>query len=121
MIFLEENKNTITYDENWQNISEPEYITATDNARDMEYEKDDIPEPERKRKKSGSKPLLISIQLVLCLLTAAAAFVIKGIGGDLYKNVRQAYYEELNRTLVFDGRHNFDPGSLFGKASADEA
>lgn len=121
MIFLEENKNIITYAENWQNISEPEYVTAANGLNDAEYEAESSAEPAKKYKKTGPKPLLITIQLALCLLIAAAAFVIKGIGGDLYRNVRQAYYDELNRTLVFDGKHNFEPGKLFGKASADEA
>ena len=122
MIFLEENINEITYDENWQNVSEPEYITAVASDNSEEYDEEPLQNNEVKEehRKNGTKPILISIQLALCLAVAAAAFVMKSIGGELYDNVRKAYYTELNRELVFDEKHKFDLNTLFGKATADE-
>ena len=110
MIFLEENINEITYDENWQNVSEPEYITAVASDNSEEYDEEPLQnnEVKEKHRKNGTKPILISIQLALC------------IGGELYDNVRKAYYTELNRELVFDEKHKFDLNTLFGKATADE-
>lgn len=120
---MEETINEITYDENWQNVSEPEYITAVASGNSEEYNDEHLPNDEVKEKhrKNGTKPILISIQLALCLSVAAAAFVIKSVGGEFYDNVRKAYYTELNRELVFDEKHKFDLNTLFGKATADEA
>ena len=81
MIFLEENINEITYDENWQNVSEPEYITAVASDNSEEYDEEPLQnnEVKEKHRKNGTKPILISIQLALCLAVAAAAFVMKSI------------------------------------------
>lgn len=117
MIFTEENKSTITYDENWQNVSEPEYITASGEYDEREPET----ELSEKGRKKRSKPLLLTIQLILCLLAAAAAFVIKGLGGDIYKNAREMYYTELNRAVIFDKEHGFDLSPLFNNSTPDEA
>ncbi|HCA04999.1 MAG TPA: hypothetical protein DEO32_03765 [Ruminococcaceae bacterium] len=119
-----EDNSLITYDENWRNVSEPEYITAVSSAGadnyNTENKNEDKPE-KRDKHKDGAKPLLITIQLLACLIVAAAAFVIKGVGGELYDNVRNYYYTELNRALIFDGKHEFDLSGLFTGSTADEA
>ena len=88
---MEENRSTITYDENWQDVTEPEY-------------------PRRFRKSMICSPLLI-----------LAAFAIKGIGGELYLTAREWYYTHLNRSAIFEENRNFDFSALLRLATPDEA
>lgn len=116
---MEENKSYITYDENWQNVSESEYPVLREPTEVYTEDYNDTPEP-KNHKPSTPKQLLITIQLVLCIIMALAAFVLKSLGGEIYQTVHDWYYAELNNSAIFDGNNSFDINSLFGKASADE-
>lgn len=120
---MEDNKNFITYDENWQNVSTPEYPSVSEPEEDYsEYKEkiDQAPAPE-KIKKNISKQRLLTIQLVLCLLIGLAAYALKSVGGEWYNQAREWYYTNLNNTAVFDSKNGFDINLLLGRASADEA
>ena len=113
MIFLEDYRQQITYDENWQSVSEPEIPVIS-----TQSEEDETGAVVQKRKKPH-KQLVLSFQLVCCLLIALAAFVLKSIGGDAYAAVKEWYTANLNQTAVFDGKGGFDLAKLF--ATPDEA
>lgn len=113
----EEIKNSITYDENWQSASNYEYpVIGTHNIDEPETE---MP---KKTKKRGNSPkqLLITIQLIVCILFALAAIVIKGFGGDFYESARKAYYSQLNNSAIFDDLKKFSLDRLFSAATQDE-
>ncbi len=116
MIFLNEEFNSITYDENWQNVCEPEtpVLTAVDD------EPDDEGIVLEKRPKSAPKHLLLTVQLVCCVLLAVAAFALKGIGGEVYEAVRDWYYTQLNDTAIFDSDREIVPQLIDNSATADE-
>lgn len=57
-------------------------------------------EPIAKEKKGVSPQLLIQMQLIICILIALAAFLIKSFGGDLYQTVNGWYQQELNSSLI---------------------
>ena len=116
MIFLNEEFNSITYDENWQNVSEPE----TPVLASIEDEPDNGGIKLEKRKKSAPKHILLTVQLVCCILSAVAAFVLKGIGGEVYEAVKDWYFTQLNDTAIFDGGSNGIPQLLNNSATADE-
>lgn len=116
---MEENKSYITYDENWQSVSESEYPVLREPTEVYAENYEEIPEPQ-KHKPSAPKQLLITIQLVLCIIIALAAFVLKSFGGEIYEIAYNWYYSELNNSAVFDGRNSFDVNSFFGKATSDE-
>ncbi len=114
MIFLEDYSQQITYDENWQSVSEPEIpVIATQNEED---------EAESVIKKSRKAPrqLVLTFQLVVCMIIALAAFVLKGIGGEVYAAVKDWYTANLNQTAIFDGNGGFSLSNLFA-ATKDEA
>lgn len=58
--------------------------------------------PEKRKDKNAQKETVIILQLVVCILIALAAFVIKSIGGELYSNIREMYYSNLNNSLIID-------------------
>ncbi len=117
---MDENKNRITYDEGWQSATNYEY-PKTSEIDDDEYEIEEQTESIREKKKKDSpKQLLITIQLIVCLIIALAAFIIKGVGGDLYAAAREWYYTNLNNSVIFDGNNDFDLNSLFGASTKDE-
>ena len=111
---MEENRDTITYDENWQTVCESEVPVILDkDEADAEPSAEPKPfEPPRQ--------LLLTAQLVVCVLIALAAFVLKSVSGDIYQTARNWYITSLNNTAIFDGREHFDLGMLTEKATADE-
>ncbi len=109
---MEERFSTITYDENWQSVSEPETPVISGGAEE------EMTAPPR----TGSAPrhLLLSIQLAVCVLIGIAAFTLKNIGGEVYELAKEWYFEQLNSTAVFDGSRGLDL-PFDGAATADEA
>ncbi len=114
---MEENKSFITYDENWQSVTEPEYPKLS--GPETEYEESE--EPPKHPKLKASKQYLVTAQLVICVLAGISAFVLKSVGGETYNNIRELYYSYLNNTVIFDSESGFDINSLLGKTTPDEA
>lgn len=112
---MEEHFSTITYDEDWQSVSEPDIPAISGGAGDEAAEITAEPRP-----KTAPKHLLLSIQLVVCVLAGIAAFALKNIGGEVYEKASKWYFEQLNDTAVFDGSHGFDL-PFNDTATADEA
>lgn len=110
---MEENRSTITYDENWQSVSEPEapVIIASETA--------ETEAPHNARVPAAPRQLLLTIQLILCILLAVAAFALKNIGGEVYETARAWYTAALHDTLIFDGSGGLE--KLLPAATADEA
>ena len=112
---MEDNKNTITYDKNWQNVATPEYPKLNVPEPDNDGE---LPKPQRV---GLPKQYLLTFQLIACILTGIAAFILKSAGGETYNAVRDWYYAQLNNTAVFDGYRQLDIDMLLGRATPDEA
>ncbi len=119
---MSEQNSTITYDENWQNVSVPEYPVTVTEEECLDNESQESNKiPQKKNKENSPKQLLITFQLIVCLIIALAAFIFKSIGGDTYKAVKDWYYTQLNSTVIFDGGSGFDFDSVFGAGTPDEA
>ena len=88
-----DNPDNISYDEGWKNAYEP-----------LRYESADIaqaqPKKSTKKKRSYPFPLLISIQIIICLLIVLSAFVIKQIGGELYRTVKSEFNKNINNEII---------------------
>lgn len=120
----EENRNSISYNEGWKSVSDAEYpqlVSDSDGESDEYINPDDEKINIAKKKKDSPKQLLITIQLVLCILAVLAAFALKSIGGEIYETARNWYYTNLNSSAIFDEGQNFDFNSIFGAATQDEA
>lgn len=117
----EENRNTITYDDDWKSANNYEYPVAV--ASDFSEDEIQSHDEQKKPKKQSNSPkqLLITIQLILCILIALAALVIKSVGGEFYAYSREIYYSELNNSAVFDSLNEFDLSDLFSSSTKDEA
>lgn len=112
----EENKNSITYDEGWESVTNCEYPVV--GSATPEENEENVKQKEKK--KNSAKQLLITIQLIICILVALAALVIKTIGGDFYALAREMYYSSLNNSAIFDNYDNFKLNKLFGSSTQDE-
>lgn len=88
--------NEIIYEEGWRDASPR-----------AEIETDDVPLDEQpaaeEEKKPVSRPLLISIQLVLCLLAVLVLFVLRSMDSEVYRSFMGFYRDELNRPLISRG------------------
>ena len=79
-------------------------------------------------KPRGSKPLLLIIQLALCLAFVLALFLLKSMDSEIYWDFMDFYGDELSKPVVSQGVFDsVDIGRLFGegsvsvKATGDEA
>ncbi len=114
-----QNKNTITYDEGWESVTESEYpVVASQNFGEDNSEESVNPKAVKKPNDSP-KQLLITIQLIVCILIAIAALLIKTFGGEFYADVHQKYYSNLNNDAIFGEDENFNLND-FLKASTDD-
>ena len=61
------------------------------------------------------------MQLIICILIALIAFIIKSFGGELYAVAREWYYSQLNNSVIFDDKNgNFNLSEIFGNSTEDE-
>ena len=117
----EENRNSITYDEGWESVTNCEYpVVGSANLEESEDNEENVKQKLGKKKDNSPKQLLITIQLIICILIAIAALVIKTIGGDVYAAAREMYYSSLNNSAIFEKLDNFDLNKLLGSATQDE-
>lgn len=113
----EENRNTITYDENWQSVADAEYPQIIEPNEDEEI----IQKKGKKDKeKDYPKQHLLTFQLVVCLIIVILAFALKSIGGEIYTIVHDWYYSELNNSVIFEDDSKIDIDSLFGVSTSNE-
>lgn len=112
---MEEGYQTVTYDENWQAVSEPETPVIVSSGEPEERGE----EPRVKQQPGAPRQLLLGVQLAVCVLLAVAAFALKNIGGEVYQSAREWYLSALNSTVLVEDRQGL--AGLFGAATADEA
>lgn len=116
------NKNTITYDDGWQEVSSAEYPTLSSSDEDTE-ENEETEVAERKKDKINSRgQLLVTLQLFACILIAIAALILKTFGGEVYNTVSEWYNTELNKSVIaVSNGENFSLDEFLEIATDDEA
>ncbi len=124
---MTDDKSKITYDEGWQSVSSSEYPKMVadfdgNNYSEKEYysANSDDNMPQAPKKHSLPSQLLITIQLILCIIIALLALILKGVGGDTYSAAHDWYYSNLNNSAIFDDKSVFDIQKLFSNATKDE-
>nr|WP_303997932.1 hypothetical protein [Ruminococcus bromii] len=114
------NRNTITYDDDWKSESYSEYPKTTEDFDSSEEEEKSLSPEKNIAKKDSPKQLVITIQLVCCIIIALAAFLLNLFGGEVYAATREWYYSNLEKSVVFDtGDNKIDLSNLF-TATSDE-
>ena len=114
------NRNTITYDDDWKSVSYSEYPKTTEDFDSSEDEEKSLSSEKNIAKKDSPKQLVITVQLVCCILIALAAFLLNLFGGEVYAATRDWYYSNLEKSVIFDtGDNKIDLSNLFG-ATSDE-
>ncbi len=114
------NRNAITYDDDWKSVSYSEYPKATEDFDSSEEEKKSLSTEKNIAKKDSPKQLVITVQLVCCILIALAAFLLNLFGGEVYAATRDWYYSNLEKSVIFDtGDNKIDLSNLFC-ATSDE-
>lgn len=114
------NRNTITYDDDWKSVSYSEYPKTTEDFDSSEDEEKSLSPEKNIAKNDSPKQLVITVQLVCCILIALAAFLLNLFGGEVYAATRDWYYSNLEKSVIFDtGDNKIDLSNLFG-ATSDE-
>lgn len=109
-------RNEIIYEEGWR-----------DNSVHPDIDDESLePAENTEAKPEGGKPLLISIQLIVCLLLALVLYLLKATGSGYYDAFIEYYHEELEKPMVSRGTFDtYDLSRLFPEeqvqATADEA
>lgn len=123
----EENKNSISYANDWKNVSDSEYVTNENTYNyDDEEDNDNISEdnesPENNQNKNHyNKQIVVTVQLIVCIIIAIAAFVLKNFGGEIYHNVHDWYYNQLSQSVIIEDENGgYKINSNFVTATDDE-
>ena len=117
----EKNTNEITYEDGWQDASYPEYSTPASNSESDEILEKEAEKKPEKAEKHRNAQVLVTAQLIICILLALAALIIKTIGGDFYSDARQWYYGELNKYIIAESSgEDYSLSRLFGTSTDDE-
>ena len=112
------NRNTITYDDDWKSVSYSEYPKTTEDFDSSEEEEKSLSPEKNIAKKDSPKQLVITVQLVCCILIALAAFLLNLFGGEVYAATRDWYYSNFEKSVIFDtGDNKIDLSNLFGETS----
>ncbi len=93
---------TVNNDE-WTPVFDPVHYEP--DARDTKETEKNKPE-----KKHTSKPLLMTVQIILCMLIMLTLYGIKTFGKDLFKEIDKWYQTNLNNEIIIT--ENFDNFSL---------
>lgn len=109
-------RNEIVYEEGWRDqVPSPEEEPRLDEQGEVP-----VPQPQ-------SLPLLISIQLVLCVVTAAALCILRAMDSEVYRDFMTAYNAEMNKPVIsqdffeaLDIRRLAGAGGAEAQASPDE-
>ena len=95
-----DNRNTITYDDDWKSVSYSEYPKASEEIDSDEEDVNSLSAENSDEKKNSPKQLVITIQLVCCILVALAAFLL-----NLFDNSIPSFFAILSSvaslTIVF--------------------
>lgn len=109
-------RDEIVYEEGWH---ESAPVIQDDAPHDASEETpvDEAPLlPDKQDKTAASPPLLLSIQLVLCLLAALVLFLLKAMDSDGYHRFMTFYHEEEQKPLIARDVFNaVDLGALFSE------
>lgn len=118
----EDFKNNITYDDDWKSVSTAEYAKVYEDESELaENEKTDHVNKKVKKNKDFPKQYLITFQLIICIIIALIAFVLTSFGGDIYAAAHDWYYENLNKSVIFDiGDTRINLSDLFPASTQDE-
>ena len=86
----ETRRDEIIYEEGWREAEPPPEETVPVDEAQLQAKE---PEP-------AAKPLLISIQLVLCLIAALVLFVLKAMDSEAYRSFMTAYRTQMARPVI---------------------
>ena len=86
-------RNEIVYEEGWRETAP----VVNETVPIDEAQPDPVIE---QTEREDSKPLLITIQLVLCLLAALVLFLLKAMDSEGYYSFIDYYHEELQKPVV---------------------
>lgn len=114
-------KNEISYDEGWQNVSEPMYSTPYVETQTTDSLNDDVQPVSKENNDKSHKQLLITIQLVSCIIIAIVMCCIKLLGGKLYDDIHNWFFSEMNNSVITTNDDKEIDLSVFMQATKDEA
>ena len=86
-------RNEIVYEEGWRETAP----IVNETVPIDEAQPDPVIE---QTEREDSKPLLITIQLVLCLLAALVLFLLKAMDSEGYYSFIDYYHEELQKPVI---------------------
>lgn len=128
-----ERYDNIEYNDEWQSVpvvratpveSEDDYdednIEGEDFTDDEDYSSQEYPQISglKKRKEDNSNPQpVIKLQFFLAILILIGAFLLKGVGGEIYTTVKNWYFENLNNSLVITMQEPTEQGTALQKAT----
>lgn len=90
------NQNTVSYDDSWKEVSTPIYINDLQDDINSNIDK----KQKKVKKKSSNKLILLVFQLVISIIILLSSLIIKTIGGELYSELHDWYFNQYNNEII---------------------
>ncbi|MCH5303678.1 MAG: hypothetical protein J1E41_02335 [Ruminococcus sp.] len=106
-----DNPETLIFKDDWKPVYNPVHY-------ERPIEEEEFKPKNKEKKTRESKPLLITIQLIVCILALVSLYLLKTFGGDLYTEVYNWYDKNLNNEIIMS--ETFESFSLDNLINAAE-
>ena len=114
-------RSEIIYDEGWQSArdeSESVYRGSGTPADGIPSETPVDETPAAESADKGTLPILISVQLILCLIAAAALLIMDAMDSEAYRSFMTYYRVEMNKPVISQELfESLSPAKLAGSSA----
>lgn len=110
-------RSEIIYEEGWRE-------NTSDFSADSGTPEDELPPMSEPESEKESKLLLVTVQLIICIILALAVLLLKVTNSALYRGFMDYFNDELKKPVISQGVFSTIDESLFknqAHASYDEA
>ncbi len=99
-----DNPEPLYYNDDWKPVYNPVEFKPVDSISE------DVEEAVPKKKERGSKPMLVIIQIIICIIGILSLYGLKYFNADMFSEVYKWYDKNINNELII--KDNIDKFSI---------
>lgn len=107
-----DNQDALIFRDDWKPVYNPVSVDYETNSESQES----LSEEKKEKKKSSGKPLLLMIQIILCVTAILSIFVFKYFNIQLFNDFYSWYDKNINNEIIINETfENFNLDSLLNE------